>query len=127
VWFYDGAAGAQTLYGLLTLLNSKVPYPQPGFRVSVGVQDFDGARYHVYAPDIANYKQTTVPRTVGWHHFLIRVNQNNGEIRIDGALVHTFNASFTFDQIVLEVFGPSWRPNATYAWDEFSFSPITVN
>lgn len=118
VWVYDTAPGQQTRYCHLTLYNTEIPYSQPGNNFWVGFEDHTPSYYTVINPATGMSVNTAVPRSVGWHHFEIVINDNGGEYRIDGATVYTFKGVYQFDQISLEVYGPSWRPSATFYFDD---------
>ena len=128
VWFYDTAPGQQTLYSHLDLWNSTIPYGEPGFLFSVGVEDWIPDVYSRIGPDaIGDQVRSNIPRTLGWHHFEIRIGETEGTIYIDGNEVLAFTGDYGFDKIDLVTFGPSWRPNATYYFDELCFVPATEN
>lgn len=119
-WFYDSQPGQQTRYGMMTLYNATIPYANPGNQFSVGVLDWDPDNYIVVNPATGQSVVSGVRRTRGWHFFEIIIGDRGGEYRIDGATVFTFEGSYAFTQISLEVFGPSWRPSATFYFDEVS-------
>lgn len=124
VWFYDTAPGNQTLYCFLTLYNSTITYPESGSYFNLGVMDWDGNNYFFSGPDKVGDGRTSVQRTLGWHEFKINIDSTDVQMFIDDILVHSATGDFGFDSVQLCMFGPSWRPNATYYFDDFSLDTV---
>jgi hypothetical protein len=118
VWFYDTTAGQNTLYALLDIFNSTVAWGEPGYRFHVGVWDSNPDWYG--AADGITTVLTSIPKTVGWHEFKIAYNSSSVQILIDGTEVASYAGDYGFDRSVIGVFGPSWRPNGTFYWDDFN-------
>ena len=116
VWFYDSAPGQETLYSHLGVVNTVTTQG-----CLIGIQDWDPNNYRVFGPGVVNEGETlTYPRSLGWHHFEIEVGADWVQERIDNKVVLSTNVDFQFDLIVLDMTGPSWRPNATYYFDDFT-------
>jgi len=124
VWFYDTAPGQQTLYSFLTLYNSTVPWGESGYLFGLGVNDWDGSNYFFGGPEQLGDGRTSIPRTVGWHKFEIKISSTGGQMFIDDILVHSFTGDFGFNAVQLSLSGPDWRPNATYYFDDFRLDAV---
>lgn len=120
VRFYDTAPGQQTLYSFLTLYKSTITYPESGSNFSLGIMDWDGSNYFFGGPEKSGDGRTSIPRTLGWHEFKITTSSTGGQMFIDDTIVHSYTGDCGFDSVQLNMFGPSWRPNATYYFDDFS-------
>ncbi len=117
VWFYDTAAGSSTLYSGLYASNSVTPAED----FSVNVADWNPTTYVWHGPGVGE-TATAVTRTVGWHNFSLQVTATAFNAFIDGILVGSVSGDFAFDSIRLVLSGPSWRPNATFYFDDFRIS-----
>jgi len=117
VWLYDTTPRTNTLYAALDVINTDVPWGTPGFGTWVIVQDWDPDYYHAH-DGITDYT-TIILRTLGWHEFKIVYNPGNVEMFIDGTLVNSYVGDYGFNLVQLQVFGPEWRPNATFYFDDF--------
>jgi hypothetical protein len=127
VWIYDTAPGQETRYCHMTLYYSHVPYGNPGSFFAAGFEDWTSSHYYVTDPQTGHNVSSQVPRSEGWHHFDIRINEHSCEFRIDGQIVLARTGDFQFDSVNLEVFGPSWRPSATFYFDDFSIQTIQAH
>jgi len=116
VWLYDTTPGMNTLYASLGVFNSALPYGTPGMGFQIAVMDWDPYWYHAAAWGIG---EVTVARTLGWHKFKVVYNPGDAQFFIDGMLVASFPGDYVFDHLDLSVFGPSWRPDATFYFDDF--------
>lgn len=116
VRFYDSAPGRQTLYAFVEGWNTELPWGEPGYRFGVGIRDAWCCYYQIQDSN----HQTSVPRTLGWHEFTIVYGADALQIFIDGVKVQDKPGEYAFDKVTMGMFGPSWRPNATYYWDDFS-------
>jgi hypothetical protein len=116
VWFYDTAPGLQTLYSSIYAFDSATPFNA----FKVGVADWNGSNYIWYGPGLSE-TPTSVTRTLGWHHFVLRVAASGFEAVIDNVVVGTVAGDFTFDTVQLILSGPVWRPDATFYFDDFTF------
>jgi hypothetical protein len=123
VQFYDYAPGQQTLYEHLGLYE-----PLSLTDSSVGVADYDANCYLAavgatgpgqICGSFPGVYTTSIGRTAGWHEFSISRSNTSISIRIDGTLVFTQAGDFPFQYVILNVFGPSFRPNTVVYWDNF--------
>ena len=117
VWFYDTAPGSETLYvGLFA------NYSDPNGGFAVNVADWNSSHYVWGGPGVGE-SPTSVPRTIGWHEFKLRVATEGFDAFIDGILVGSIPGNFDFRDVRLQLSGPIWRPNATFYFDDFTFAP----
>jgi hypothetical protein len=117
-WMYDPNAGSETLYSYLHVGNTTAT---PVYTFDTGVFDFAPNDY--FAQSSITGSQLTTPRTVDWHQFEIEVGDTETNIRIDGSQVASYAGDFAVNEVELSEFGPFWRPNATFYFDDFSFTP----
>jgi hypothetical protein len=124
VWVYDTGAGVSSANYLYLILQNQVT----GSFISLHTQDYDlgpanGGCYYFSLADGSDHN-TTVVRSQAWHQFLITSLPGALTISIDGTPVYTGNAGMQFDQIRLQMSGPTWRPAWVSYWDDFSTSPV---
>lgn len=129
-WFYDVAPGQETLYEWFSLFQASDPN---GSRI--GISDYDALCYNANifstGPNAACgiYPQTItapVSRALGWHLFEIAYLENEVRLSIDGQLIHSLTGDYTFDSMRMNISGPSWRPNTTAYFDDFSIQADSV-
>lgn len=114
VKFYDTAPGEESLYSGLYLFNN---FSDPNLHYFALTYDWDGDNYWVNSGNEA--VQTSVERTEGWHEFKIVFQETQIIFYIDGLNVLTSAGDFSFDQVNLRLYGPAYRPDAEYYFDDF--------
>lgn len=108
-WFYDTRNGS--VYSHIVLQNT-----QDNASAFIGIQDWDASYYHAgYGP---NEGKTTVPRSIGWHHFKITADGTSHSFYIDSVLVSSAARTGGFDRLALQISGPGVV--GTYYYDDFS-------
>ena len=132
VWFYDAAAGQQTLYEQIQLYSAS----RPDIVAAVGTMDFDAKCYAAYlvgtpgpnakCGDIPQATTTSVVRSPGWHRLAIRVTATGVSFSIDGTQVYQVSGTYAFDTVDLSVSGPDMRPNTTAYFDDFNVAAINT-
>ena len=110
VWWYDTLGN---LYSGLYAFNSTT-----GVQTSVGVYDNSAPFYVFNVGGGGTY--TTIGRTAGWHQLTIQVAATGIIEFIDGNQVGAADGDFSFDELRLLVSGPSFDPDATFYFDDFS-------
>jgi hypothetical protein len=116
VWIYDTPAGRETLYAGLF---ANYADPRGGFGVNVA--DWNPTHYVWGGPGVSE-TSTSVPRSVGWHEFKLRVTSSGFDALIDGIVVGSIPGEFKISDVRLQVSGPVWRPDAAFYFDDFQFT-----
>ncbi len=114
VKFFDTSPGLESLYSGLYLFNH---FNDPTEHFFALTYDWDGEKYWVNSGNGA--VQTTVDRTAGWHEFKIIFSQSQIEFFIDGNSVLVTAGDYSFDQVNLRLYGPDFRPDAHFYFDDF--------
>lgn len=124
-WFLDPILTFGTASAYLGLWNSTVDPGDPTYHVHVGVEDTDGNYFYVLSPDGAGTRRTEIPRSARWHQLLIFTDAGGtgGSISIDDTVVSTWDADLSFDVVAMRMIGPGSRPNATFYFDDFCYTP----
>ena len=124
VWIYDnGAHQASSNYISLYCYNTHL-----GAHAGILTFDYDlgpsnGGSYYVDTkPNVVN---TGVVRSTGWHQFTIDTAPGLVKYSIDGGQVYSQADQLPFDQVTIQMFGPSWRPAWVSYFDDFSFVEST--
>lgn len=127
IWFYDGHPGQQTLYSQFISYNTTIPTSY----VYAGVKDYDPTYYWAGSGE-GGGSQTSVTRSLGWHHFEAYFGEDKTEVSIDGIVVSSSLENRGINEIYFNLSGPYWRPNAKFYFDDFQVNvnpvpiPVTV-
>jgi len=89
----------------------------------VNVADWNPSNYVWVGPG-GSEAATSVARSPGWHEFKLRVEAVGFDALIDGVVVGSVAGDFTFDSVRLLLSGPAFRPDATFYFDDFNFTPF---
>ncbi len=81
-----------------------------------------GGFYTFSAPNVSG--NTTIPRTFGWHHLVMRATATSSTLSIDGITVYSGAGGTRFVEVQLDMHAPLWRPGFTAYFDDFSFDPL---
>ena len=106
---------------------SRYPTVQPGGRFIIGVADSDPHWYRTWESGLPGMPVggiTSVRRSSGWHHLEIIIERAAYRILVDHTPVASGEGDFGFTNIDLFVSAPPWRPNATFYFDDLSFTPL---
>lgn len=71
-------------------------------------------------------QRTSVARSLGWHHFLIKINPEGYRVLIDDTTVASGTGDFDFTEVKLKINAPEWRPDAKYYFDDFCYTPAAT-
>lgn len=117
VWAYDPMGGA-TLYSAFTLESSTL-----ATGAGMSIQDCDAT---IYTAGCGGYREHPA-RSLGWHKYEIEITTYNVSCWLDGSVVFSSNVVFMFNFMQLYIAGPSWRPNNTFYYDDFTcnFTSVT--
>jgi hypothetical protein len=124
VWAYDSGADvfSSNYIAFQTDLIS-----DPTQRNSIFGNDYDLANDNYFLnPDSSSTIDSGVNRTRGWHQFLFDITPALTTFKIDGATVYT-KPGGAMDHVLLYMGGPSWRPEFTTHFDDFSFVSFDVS
>jgi len=131
VWIYDTGAGVSSsnyigfevsnqinIIGYLTTFDYGFQGGGPGRGDQYDYQAF---------PGLSN-AATGITRTLAWHQFTISDTLQALTLMVDGTTVYTGAGGTPFNQITLNMNGPSFRPGWTSYFDDFSFvaAPASV-
>lgn len=131
VWIYDTGAGQSSS----NYIGFRVSNQNTSF--SAGLVAFDygfrgngpgyGDQYNYFDEPIVNSSLPTgVERTLAWHQYKIVDTPQALTLLVDGITVYTRAGGSPFDEVLLSLSGPSWRPAWTAYFDDFSFTPATA-
>src|SRR5262249_53540069 len=70
---------------------------------------------------------TNIARTVGWHTLLITWDPQHVALSIDDQPIFQRTGAFNFDTVHLDLAGPSFRPNATYYFDDLDVALVPLS
>jgi len=118
VWFYDTTPGSPTVYSGLYAFNSVT-----GHGYAVNVADWSGSNY-IWSGAGVGETPTSISRSAGWHHFVLKTTATEYEASIDGIVVGSVAGDFAFDSVYLLMQGPN-GPNASFYLDDFLFQPLS--
>ncbi len=121
VWVFDtGADVSSSNYLQLAVSNSQLNQSR-----NILAYDYDlgpGQNGSVYYLNTPGEFRTALDRTRAWHEFVIDTTPTRTSFLIDGQLVLSQPAGFSFDRIQFGMFGPSARPAWTSYFDTFAFA-----
>jgi hypothetical protein len=115
--FYDTGPGLYAGLYANDLTNSANDF-------AVNVADWNASKFIWHGPGVSE-TPTAVNRTRGWHDLELRITTNGFEALIDDAVVGSVAGNFAFNRVMLLVSGPSG--NATFYFDDFSFTPVGLS
>jgi len=121
VWFYDSAPGQQTLYSHLMMYDMSVSPTTLGFETFIGIMDYDASYYYAMtASSVIPPVPSVIARSVGWHKYEAVFGDAETKLYIDGTEVYSALGEYGLTRLSLQLSGPSWRPDATSYFDDFS-------
>ena len=124
VWMYDtGADELSSNYMGLYLLGEDANSNLQAFDYDLGPTN--GGNYYYFNTAVSTSSITSgIDRTKDWHELSISSLPDLLRFEIDGEVVHESVHGTSFDSIVLQMSGPTWRPAYSTYFDDFSFTPI---
>ncbi len=127
VWIYDtGADVASSNYIQLTIEDTT---NGGGKGAYLNAWDYDagpsnGGDYVFGVSGRIDYQFTGIDRTQAWHQFRIDSEPDSLSLAVDGITVYTGAGGVPFNQVKLQMYGPTWRPAWVSYFDDFEFAPF---
>lgn len=118
VWLYDSGADVNSS-NYLSLHTG--PF-------TIGTYDYDlgpgqNGSFYVYAAPGTPSGTSSIDRTLGWHHFVIRTSLTASSLVIDGITIYSGPGGTPLPDVQLEMHAPSGRPPFQTWFDDFAYDP----